>query len=820
MENSENLLQKREGGSSITRVTEPDVSYRTGSALVDFLFYFKPGTDGTAYVIIMRAARYQYYDSWKIVVTGPNYSFEQSGEDVDEYLHRVQLTGLVTNKTYTITMTWFEGDTPHGISIKRTYYCTNTSPSEHPYSNIYGTTTIPSYNADYPNYCLQVKCPDNEGKMDGRCRYDVATRNLFWNVCASNSESHPVAGPMGPPHIVRWPPGPVYVSVTYKSTINQDIIKARINEWISWMNGLVAFAGVEFVLGSSTEDDARQINVIVGTHEQLWSYNPDNVEPGVETVVYGGTWENYYWREGIVEARVKICCEDRYPFNWGDKPFEGIVFEELIEASGPGYDQFGLNNTIFSEIHYPGKTVGGPPGEDPTRDENVIRILYSLGYLKGEVEKASKHRESYFDSGITFTKSYRNYGILDTTWEHELFFLINASEGCITGDSGYSIPDELSIPYKSGRDYKLRTVYATEVPDSQKETASGSSFRYTNPSAEGTPYFSLPSVPSFSTSSRVDGGYKFNVSGLNVDGEYYHISAYIKDTTEQDIDDGSYYEFNWEKHTVSSVTVKTLARGRAYDFYLHSTYNGLESDWIYIGEGTVAPAVPVISDVSRTEGSITFTYTVSNSEFDTVYCTLYRGDTVVARYDSSLASETVTLNFDADNGNYVLKVHSAIWVNGTEVACVNNLGGRAYAEFSFSVADREYFYWATYTSEMKAGGNIASISHTVWNKFIDVLYSVVRMKNAENWNIYSANEYPYGSGFGLAAGETYATALLNYAKMSGDSEAERTLTAERFNIVNYVLSNLIYTGLSYKYSKASKVRASELITLQDKLNLI
>lgn len=819
MKNSEVLFQKREGGSSITRVTEPGAGYREGSSLFDSLFYFKPDTNGTAYVIMIRPERYQYYDRWQITVTGTNYSFEQSGDDVDEYLHRVQLTGLVTNRTYTITMAWFEGDTPHDMSIKRTYYCANTSPSDHPYSDIYGTTTIPSYNAEYPNYCIQVKCPDNEEKMDGRCRYDAATRNLFWNVCASNSESHPVAGPMSPSRIVRWPPGPVYVSVTYKSTINQDVIEARINEWVSWMNGLVAFASVEFVLGSSTEDDARQINVIVGTHEQLWGYNPDDIAPGAETVVYGGYWETHYWNEGIVEARVKICCEDRYPFSWGDKPFEGIVFEELTEASGPGYDQFGLNNTIFSEIAYPGKTVGGPPGEDPTRDENVIRILYSLGYLKGE--KASKHQESHFDSGITFTKSYRNYGILNTARAYELFFLINASEGCVTGDSGYSIPDELYLPYKSGRGYKLRAIYATEIPgDSGIEKNSGLSFRYTNPSAEGTPYFSLPGVPSFSTSTRVDGGYKFKVSGLNVDGEYYHISAYIKDATEQDIDDGSYYGFNWEKYTVSSVTLKTLARGRAYDFYLHSTYNGLESDWIYIGEGTVAPAVPVISDVSRTEGSITFTYTVSNSKFDTVYCTLYRGDTVVARYDSSLASETVTLNFDADNGNYVLKVHSAIWVNGTEVACVNNLGDRAYAEFSFSVADREYFYWATYTSEMKAGGNIASISHTVWNKFIDVLYSVVRMKNAENWNIYYANEYPYGSGFGLAAGETYATALLNYAKMSGDSEAERTLTAERFNIVNYVLSNLIYTGLSYKYSKVSKVRASELITLQDKLNLI
>lgn len=800
------------GGSSIM------IAKGEGSATTpDELWYFKPDTGGRAYVIVIRPSTYKSYDRWKIKVTGTDYEFNDGGTDVAAPLHRVALTGLVTNRTYTIVISWVEGDISHNATLKRTYYCTNTSPDEHPYSSADGTTTVPAYESGYPYFCVDVKCSDNESKADGRCRYDWETRNLFWSVCAANVEGHPICGPMSFYGVCRWPPGTVYVSVKYKNTTNKSIIEKRINEWISWMNGLVSFAGVEFKLGTSTATDARQINVIVGTHEQLWGYNPDEAES--ETVVWGGYWERLAWGDGIIEARVKICCEDRHPFNWGDKPFEGIVFEELTEASGPGYDQFGLDDTLFSEIHYPGKTVGGPPGGDPTRDENVIRILYGMGYLKGIVYSDTK-QDSVYDSGIKFTKGYANYGPL-SPGSYDLFFQINATEGPITKYYDYTLPAEMFPGYKSGRTYELRAIYATEAADTEKEQTSGLSFRYTNPSTKGSPYFSLPSKPSFSSSKRIDGGYNFSVSGLSVSGEYYQVRAYLKDVTDENIDDLTYFEAKAASYSAKDIAMRSLKRGRCYDFYLYATYiySTAQSDWVYIGEGTVAPAVPTLSNISRAEGSLTFTYTVSNSEVDTVYCTLYRGDTAVARYDSSLASEKVTLSFEDGNGDYTLRVHSVVKAGGTEVACVDSDGNKAYAEFNFSIENREYFYWENYTTELKAGGDISKISHTVWNAFVQNIYDVVMKKDAED-RYMPGNTSAYASGFGLAGVAYFPEALLTYAKMAGDSEAEKTLSAERFNIVNYIINSYVATGLSYKTRKWSKVYASELITLQDKLNLI
>ena len=801
--------KKAFGGSSVTKV-------RGSGTASEWLFYFKPDTDGAAYVIMTRPEGYLSYESWSIKITGANYEFSRAGTDVDSYMHKVHVTGLETGMTYTIRMSYFTNDTEQYTEITRTYYCSNSTPSDNPYSNNYGETTVPSYSTSYPYYCVNIECPDNNTKTDGRCPYDAITRNLFWQVCATNYETHAIGSTMEFQNTCRWPPGIVYVNVAYKSTTNKSDISERINEWITWMNGLVSSAGVTFKLGSSTADNARQINVIVGTHSQLWGYNPDNATS--ETQVYGGTWENIWWGDGIIEARVKICCESRYPFNYCTPAFEGIVFEELTEASGPRYDQFGLANTVYSEISYPGKTIGGPPGESWERDENVIRILYGLGYLQGYTGEDSFSSE--FGSGITFDKYYISYGALSSS-DQSLFFQINASEGSITGYDGYTLPDSLYITYKNQREYSLKAIYATEIPVSQKEQLSGLSFRYTNPSAEGTPYFSLPNSPSYTSSARVDSGYKFGVDGLNTSGEYYNVKAYLKDVTDQNIEDGSYYEYAWEKYSKSSVSITGLLYGRTYNFYLYSNYGGAESDWIYIGEGVVAPKTPTISNTSHTNNSVTCTYDMGETVFDTVLFTLYRDGVLVATKTSTVSSETITMNFDTSNGDYVLKAYSVVYVKGTQVQCVDGGGNNNYAEYSFSIKNRAYFYWSDYTDEVTSGGIISNISYTVWNAFVQNVYDTVCIYDGKDGYMPSNSSY-YASGFGLAAETKYETALLNYAMMS-DSTAGRTLTAERYNIVNYIINRSTSTEISYKHNSGTKpteVYAAELIALQNKLNSI
>ena len=790
------------------------------SDMVSWLFYFRPDTNGVAYVIMIRSEYYEYYDSWSIQVTGPGgYSSGDSGTDVSEYLHSVRLDGLEAGETYTIKMSWLiDGEEAEYITIKRTYYCSNVTPPEHPYSDGDGDTTVPAYQTGYPAFCVRVKCPDNGSNEDGRCLYDEETRNLFWRVCATNYETHAVCSPMGETAIIRWPPGTVYVDVEYKSTQNQEAIAARINEWIEWMNGLVEFAGVKFELGSTTEKDARQINVIVGTHKQLW----DREAEGDDVQVFGGTWESSYWGAAIIESQVKICCEDRYPFNYCEPAFEGIVFEELTEASGPGYDQFDLANTIFSEIAYPGKTVGGPPDADASsreRDENVIRMLYGLGYLKGEDSESTA--DSYYGSGIKFTKYYTNKGALSTN-SQRLFFQLNISDGIIAWGEDETLPVvEDWLRYKSQRQYKLQAVYATEVPTTKKEETSGLSFRYTNPTDEGTPYFSLPKKPNIASSKRVDGGYKFGVTGLNTSGERYYVYAYLRDLTDEDVDNDSEYEFAYKSYSETSVTITGLLYGRSYDFYLYSWYDYIESDWIHIGEGVVAPKLPEISDGSNTDQSVTFTYDMGGTVFDKVVCKLYRSGTLIDTYEGTADSETVTMDFDKKDGNYKLVIYSVVRANDTDVQCVDSAGSDTEFEYNFSIQNRTYFYWSNYTSEVKSGGVAANVPYTAWNELVQGVRDIVGEKFSLTENFMPVNSSEYASGFGLAGGTSYETALTTYATISDYEQKE--LTAERFNIVNYIISIANPTGLTYKYNKSTKptkVYASELIALQDKLNSI
>lgn len=697
--------KKRYGCSVITKK-----SVRGSASTNDFLFYFEPATNGVAYVILTRIKNYPSYIQCGVRCTGSNYSKEFYHDSVNDYLHEFEFSGLKTNETYTFEMMWLTTDEELlSTEITRTYYCDNTTPGVHPYAEENGTTIVPLYDDNYPRYALDIECDVNRNNIDGRCRYDDSTRNLFWWVCATNYENHPITSKMDNIICCRWPPGIVYVNVTYKSTTNKSAISARINEWIDWMNDLVSFAGVTFKLGSSTNNNTRQINVIVGTHSQLWGYNPDDASS--ETYIYGGTWESMEWGHGLIEARVKICCESRYPFNQNSKLFQGIVYEELTEACGPGYDQRRINNTIFSEIAYPGKTVGGPEGADWTRDENVIKILYSLGYLRGYANPSYEYITE-FGSGITHNKSYYSYGPLESAGIN-LFFQMNISNGSISNAG--SLPATLYPKYKSQRTYNMSAIYATKSENSEvigyrPEQESGLSFRYTNPSSMGTPYFSLPKKPSFTNTARINGGYKVNVNGLNTSGEKYYFQAYLKDVTDENIDNFTYCGISTSNYDKSSVTLNSLLYGRKYKFYLYSCYNdSIDSDWIYIGEGTVAPARPIIKTCDVVDGVITVSWELAaDSEISYVYFSLYDSDDnlVGSSYALTFANETSgTFSFPkVDDGKYIIKSSSVLQLeDGTMIWSVDDQGDDG------STNNGDYKYRLEYQI------NIGDAKPTPWN---------------------------------------------------------------------------------------------------------
>ena len=116
------------------------------------------------------------------------------------------------------------------------------------------------------------------------------------------------------------------------------------------------------------------------------------------------------------------------------------------------------------------------------------------------------------------------------------------------------------------------------------------------------------------------------------------------------------------------------------------------------------------------------------------------------------------------------------------------------------------WYWSDYSIDMENGSKklkVSDVHHTIWNAFVDAVIEVMGSGTIPN------NSTNYGS----AANLSFADAI-NKAKLT-DTEDGRTLYAQQFNIVNYIINSKVATNIGVKTSLTSQVLAEDLITLQD-----
>lgn len=114
------------------------------------------------------------------------------------------------------------------------------------------------------------------------------------------------------------------------------------------------------------------------------------------------------------------------------------------------------------------------------------------------------------------------------------------------------------------------------------------------------------------------------------------------------------------------------------------------------------------------------------------------------------------------------------------------------------------WYWADHGINMAAGLSVADVPYTVWNSFVDATAEVMISGTIPN------DSTAYGSG----AGKSFSDAI-GYAKCTGDNEATRTLYAQRFNIVNYIINSSIPTGIAVQQSLTSQVLAEYMLRLEE-----
>lgn len=119
------------------------------------------------------------------------------------------------------------------------------------------------------------------------------------------------------------------------------------------------------------------------------------------------------------------------------------------------------------------------------------------------------------------------------------------------------------------------------------------------------------------------------------------------------------------------------------------------------------------------------------------------------------------------------------------------------------------WYWLDYGINMKDGSKtlkVSDVHHTIWNSFVDAVAEVMGSGTLPD------NTEDYGS----AATLSFEQGILK-AKLSAN---DRTLYAQRFNIVNYIINKKVETGIPVQKSLKSQVLAEHLEKLQDCRNLM
>lgn len=119
------------------------------------------------------------------------------------------------------------------------------------------------------------------------------------------------------------------------------------------------------------------------------------------------------------------------------------------------------------------------------------------------------------------------------------------------------------------------------------------------------------------------------------------------------------------------------------------------------------------------------------------------------------------------------------------------------------------WYWLDYGIDMKNGSKklkTADVDYTVWNAFVDAVADVMGSGTIPD---DSAN---YGSAACLCFSEGIAKAKL--------TDTDKTLYAQKFNTVNYIINARVPTGIGVQKSLTSQVLAEHMEKLQDCRNLM
>lgn len=119
------------------------------------------------------------------------------------------------------------------------------------------------------------------------------------------------------------------------------------------------------------------------------------------------------------------------------------------------------------------------------------------------------------------------------------------------------------------------------------------------------------------------------------------------------------------------------------------------------------------------------------------------------------------------------------------------------------------WYWLDYGIDMKNGSKklkVSDVHHTIWNSFVDSVADVMGSGTIPNDSI----------NYGSAANLSFSDGIVK----AKSTDSDKTLYAQQFNIINYIINAKVTTGIGIQKSLTSQVFAEYMEKLQDCRNLM
>lgn len=248
-----------------------------------------------------------------------------------------------------------------------------------PYNIAYADGQV-TFNCDTSSYVTACEFKTSSTKYP-YSTYSDTVRQLFYEAACQETETN-YEHKFYNKKFKRWDKTQVTVGVNFMSSVSSSLradFKGYVQQTIDIVNSRTAGSGfslklIDGITGGNYQDYKNRngngdIQVWWGDYEELWD------EPVPDNYRYFGMWETNATENQtyITEASVRLCTEKVWMMN-----YQGITYEEIVEALGAGNDVRYLAESVYSDFWFTNKNLNSSNVLSPYKNDlYVLELLYN-----------------------------------------------------------------------------------------------------------------------------------------------------------------------------------------------------------------------------------------------------------------------------------------------------------------------------------------------------------------------------------------------------------------------------------------------------------